>query len=169
MDTNQETNRERLPQKQAAQGKIGSEPDAKRQVADGTNEPEKIKKPRKTKAEQLIDLLKKQEDLAVKIADLKASMAGATSKDALRLLEMIGDACFKALAGNEQLDLCKFFEQLLLEQMGKKDRAWYGIHSKALLAQGLPIIPPKADDSGNNAGAPKNNGKATAGDTPAKP
>ena len=60
MDTNQETNRERLPQKQAAQGKIGSEPDAKRQVADGTNEPEKIKKPRKTKAEQLIDLLKKQ-------------------------------------------------------------------------------------------------------------
>jgi len=163
MDTNIETNRERLPQKQDVQGKSRSEPDPKGRVAGETN------KPRKTKAEQLSDLLKKQEKLADKIATLKASIVGATSKDALRLLEIIGEACFNALAGKEQMDLCKLFEQLMLEQMGKKDRVWYGEHAQALLAQGLPKKPRKSDDSGNNAGAPPNNKKATTGAPPSKP
>ena len=82
---------------------------------------------------------------------------------------MIGDACFKALAGNQHLDICKLFEQVLLKQLGAKDLAWYGIHSKALLAQGLPIRPRKSGDSGNNAGAPPNNKKATTGAPPSKP
>lgn len=169
MDTNIETNRERLPQKQAAQGKGGSGADGKGQDAEGTNKPEKDKKPRKTKAERLKELLEDQAKLAKDIAELKATIAGATSKDALRLMEKLGEACFKALASQEPVELCKLLEQLLRKNMGAKDQAWYEQHSKALLAQGLPTKPCKAGDSGNNAGAPENNGKATTGDPPAKP
>jgi hypothetical protein len=169
MDTNQETNRERLPQKQAAQGKGGSETDAKGQKADGTNKPDSDKKPRKTKAERLKELLEDQAELAKDIAELKATIAGATSKDALRLMEKLGEACFKALASQEPVELCKLLEQLLRKNMGAKDQAWYEQYGKALLAQGLPMRLRKSGDSGNNAGAQENNGKATTGDSPAKP
>jgi len=84
MNTKLETNRERLPETQDAQGKNGSEPDAKRQVADGTNKPHKDKKPRKTTAERLKEMLEDQAKLAKDIAELQATIAGATSKDALR-------------------------------------------------------------------------------------
>ena len=149
METNNtEPNRERLAKTQDAQGKGGSETDSTGQQAEGTNKPEKDKKPRKAKAERLKEMLEDQAKLAKDIAALQATIAGATSKDALRLLEMIGDACFKALAGKDQIDLCKLFEQVLLKQLGAKDQAWYGIHSKALLAQGLPIRPNKSGDRG---------------------
>ena len=169
MEPNQENNRERQPEKQAAQGNNGSDADDKGQKADGTNKPESDKKPRKTKAERLKEMLEDQAKLAKDIAELKATIAGATSKDALRLMEKLGEACFKALASQEPVELCKLLEQLLRKNMGAKDQAWYEQHSKALLAQGLPIRPPKSGDSGNNAGAPQNIGKATTGDTPAKP
>jgi hypothetical protein len=167
MEPNQQTNRERLPQQQVAQGNNGSESDAKRQVADGTQKPVSEKKPRKTKAERLKEMLEDQAKMAKAIATLQATIAGATSKDALRLIEKLGEACFKALASQESVELCKLLDQLLRKNMGAKDQAWYEQHGKALLAQGLPIRPRKSGDSGNNAGAP-NNGKATTGDPPAK-
>jgi hypothetical protein len=168
MEPNQENNGEH-PEKQNAQGKGGSETDNKGQKADGTNKPDSDKKPRKTKAERLKELLEDQAKLAKDIAELKATIAGATSKDALRLMEKLGEACVKALASQESVELCKLLEQLLRKNMGAKDQDWYEQHGKALLAQGLPMRLRKSGDPGNNAGTPQNNAKATTGDSPAKP
>jgi len=168
MKPNQEDN-EDDPENQDDQGKGGSGADGKGQDAEGTNKPEKDKKPRKTKAERLKELLEDQAKLSKDIAELKATIAGATSKDALRLVEKLGEACFKALASQEPVELCKLLEQLLRKNMGAKDQVWYEQYGKALLAQGLPMRLRKSGDSGNNAGAQENNGKATTGDPPAKP
>ena len=165
-------NEEQPKQSQGPDGPLENKeliPDAERQGDDDNNKPAEptkpsgAKKPRKTDAEKLAEALKKQAEQAVLIAKFSKDIANAKTADVLRLLHLLGEACFKVLKNPKLPKFQAQLDEFIRSHLGDGDRAWYSANCKSLLSHGLPPKSAKPPKSANTNVPPKDKGNQADG------
>ena len=141
-------NGESQPQDPAMdQNNKAPEPSENKPAADNNNQPEKSKKPRKTDAEQLVELQKKLKKIADMTRKVKARAGKKGDKDLVKLKIVIGDSCLNYIYKADP-EHANRLVAVIRKSVSDCNREWLNSHFKPLLALHAKPKPNKDDANG---------------------